>query len=197
MSEENTDNIQVIEDVSNNNPDIENIKDMRIDYSTSQEEPSEKSPVKTMRKKIDRRSITSKQNALKARETRRRNYIERQRKMQELFGDSDTSSSEEELLSDSDTDEELAKQINRYKKHRNNKYEKEISELRGMIFKLAEKQKRQKKRMRNKAKSPQQQQQPTPVINYNIQPPKEETTNKPSKKMSLFEKTMRNKILED
>lgn len=192
MSEE-YDEMNVIETEKNTNT-INSESEEVAKTETSQESPKTPAINNDLTKKIDRRSITSKLNAHKARLAKLRKKREEEQRMLELFGsESDADESEQtETESESESEEEIIPK--KYKKKRKTREQREIEELKNMLFKLAEKQKRQRKR-RKKKKSPTSQQQ-QPIINYNIQPPKEETP--PKKQIDPFmERLLRGKIINE
>lgn len=166
----------------------------QISNPTSQEEDFKESPKKTLQK-IDRRSITSKINAIKAREARARKRAEREQKMKELFGSSESEDSDTETES-SDSDELVVP--SKWSRKKKTKEQREIAELKSMLFKLAEKQKKSRRRSRRRNhRSPVKAQ--TPVINYTIAPPiQPQPIEKEEKKKSTFmDQLLKKRILEN
>jgi hypothetical protein len=180
----------VIEDDNINNSitptNEETAKEVNITHAISNDLTTRKN--KELKK--DRRSITSKLNAQKAREARLRKKQEQEKRLEELFGNSD---SETDSDSDSDSEDEI---IIPKKYRKKTREQREIEELKEMIFKLAEKQKRSKRRKkrRKKATPPPQQ----PIINYNIQPPKQEEKPKEKKPQNPFmANLLKHKIIDE
>jgi hypothetical protein len=148
--------------------------------------------------KVDRRKITSKLNAQKAREAKLKKLKEQKEKLKQLFDSSSSSESETDDDTDdsaSESDDDLRK-YHQYKyKSVINKQQKEINDLKSMIFRIAEKQKKNKlkrksKRKKNKTKSPQQQ--PQPINIYTTSQPID--IPKPEKKSSSFKDFLKERL---
>ncbi len=151
-------------------------------------------------KKVDRRKTTSRLNIAKARQAKARKKAEQQARLKQLFGDSDS----EDTETGSDTESEEETYINKYHKH---KYQqlysqtrKELNEMRGLLFKMAEKNKKSRRKTRSRRKKertpspepePEPQQQPAPIVNvYTTQPqPIKQPDNN-----SLFTKMLKNRL---
>ena len=159
-------------------------------------------------KKKDGRSESSKRNLIKAREARHAKYKNKVNKYKELFGsDSEESESNDELFTSSDSDNSFIP--TKYQKKKMSKQQKDINELKDIVFKLAEKQKKYREKkskyknkltyfknnedLKDKYISPQ------PIVNYNIQPPPQPEPKEPKKEQyeSPFLKSLRNKILDN
>jgi len=167
----------------------------QISNPTSQEEDFKKTPKKASQK-IDRRSITSKLNAIKAREGRARKRAEREQKMKELFGSSESEDSDTETES-SDSDELVVP--SKWSRKKKTKEQREIAELKSMLFKLAEKQKKSRRRNRRNRRNRSPVKAQTPVINYTIAPPiQPQPIEKEEKKKSTFmDQLLKKRILEN
>ena len=138
-------------------------------------------------KKVDRRSITSKLNAQKARQAKLRKKQEQEKQMNELFGEG-SDSDEYESNSESDENPMLKSQQYFFKKQQS-KTDRQLQELRDMIFKLAKSQ----KKLRRRRKSPPVQQQPVqPII---IQQSKPEERKKETSSNPLMQRLLENRVL--
>ena len=168
----------------------------KISNPTSQDEEFKESPKKPSQK-IDRRSITSKLNAIKAREGRARKRAERAQKMKELFGSSESEDSNSDTESASSDSDELVVP-SKWSRKKKTKEQREIAELKSMLFKLAEKQKKSRRRNRRnrRERSPVKAQQ-TPVINYTIAPPiQPQPIEKENKKSTFMDQLLKKRLLE-
>lgn len=140
-------------------------------------------------KKVDRRSITSKLNAKKARLAKQKKKEAQLQQMKELFGEgSDSDGYESDSDSDSDENPMLKSQQYFFKKQQS-KTDRQIQELKDMIFKLAKSQ----KKLRKRRKSPPIQQQPVqPII---IQQPRQEERKKETSSNPLMQRLLENRVL--
>ena len=132
--------------------------------------------------KVDRRKTTSRLNIAKAREAKARKRAEQQARLKQLFGDSDSESGDTETGSDTESEEDTY--INKYHKHKYKQLysqtRKELNEMKTLIFRMAEKNKRHRRKQRKNRKKertpspepePEPKQQPAPVVNvYTTQP---------------------------
>jgi len=164
-SDNSDDSITIEEDVLNTPVDLSQSV-MQLERVKS----PEPEPVDIPAIKVDKRKISSRINIQKARDAKARKRIEENKRMQELFGDSD---SESDYSEDDDTDSDDEPIVpTRYQRKKKSKEQHEIAELKDMLFKLAAKQKRDsKRRRRRRSPEPTQPQQHTPIINYTIAAP--------------------------
>ena len=134
-------------------------------------------------KKVDRRKTTSRLNIAKAREAKARKRAEQQARLKQLFGDSDSESGETETGSDTESEEE--NYLSKYHKHKYKQLysqtRKELNEMKTLLYKMAEKNKKARRKARSRRKkertpSPEPEPEPepkqqAPVVNvYTTQP---------------------------
>jgi len=154
----------------------------------------------------DRRKITSRLNAAKARAAKIKKAQEKKRQLASLFGD-DSEETESESSESESSDEDYKDKYHKHKyKTLFNRQKKELDDMRQLIFKIAKKQKKySRKNSRKPARSavhygdrvvggdtpaP-----PQPVIHYNIEAPqfkKEEV--QPKEPNSIFTNYLKNKL---
>jgi hypothetical protein len=197
---ENQENIIIEEDIIVNEKTDENQEVQSL--PTTSEIPEKSKKVEELNiicsekpKKKDRRAETSRQNIVKAREAKRKKYLEQQTRMRELFSSSSDSDSDSDTSDSESSDDDIYKNSKAFIK-RESKQQKEINELKNLLFKLAKKQKKYRKK---KKRSPKPQQgQAQPVIHYNIAPPPQPIKEEPpKKKQSIFMQSLRNKIIDE
>jgi hypothetical protein len=143
-------------------------------------------------KKVDRRKTSSRINIAKARQAKQRKAQERKRQLKELFG-SDSESTESASEESEDSDDNYTHRYHKYKyQSHSRKQQREIDELRQLVFKLASKDKKR----RRKKKKEKKEDKPQPVIHYNIEAPKfdKEEVKKPREMNSVFTNYIKNKI---
>lgn len=149
----------------------------------------------------DRRKITSRLNAAKARAAKIKKAQEKKRQLASLFGD-DSEETESESSESESSDEDYKDKYHNHKyKTLFNRQKKELDDMRQLIFKIAKKQKkysrRSKRRQKSRSPSPEERvsKQPQPVIHYNIEAPqfkKEEV--QPKEPNSIFTNYLKNKL---
>lgn len=143
-------------------------------------------------KKVDRRKTSSRINIAKAREAKRRKALEKKRQLKELFG-SDSESTESASEESDDSDDNYTHRYHKYKyQSHSRKQQREIDELRQLVFKLASKDKKRRRKKKKEKKDDK----PQPVIHYNIEAPKfeKDEVKKPSQMNSVFANYIKNKI---
>lgn len=117
------------------------------DYLKQNEEPKPK--------KVDRRKTSSRLNIAKAREAKARKRAEQQARLKQLFGDSDSESGDTETGSDTESEEDTY--INKYHKHKYKQLysqtRKELNEMKTLLFKMAEKNKRHRRKQRKSVRA--------------------------------------------
>lgn len=148
--------------------------------------------------KVDGRTISSKRNIAKARLAKAKKKADADRRLKELFDDSGSESFSGEGESDSDSEELMIPQ--KYNRKQQSKQQKEIDELKSMLFKMADKQKRDRRRRRRKDRPPQRDSH-TPIINYTIAPPVQQVpivpVKKSPKKSAFLTSMLKKKILDN
>ena len=104
--------------------------------------------------KIDRRKISSRLNIEKARQAKAKKRAEQQARLKQLFGDSDSESGDTETGSDTESEEETY--LSKYHKHKYKQLysqtRKELNEMKTLIYKLAEKNKKARRKQRKNRK---------------------------------------------
>jgi len=142
-------NIKInVDKLQNEEKDITNNYDkMTIDdFMKQNEEPKPK--------KVDRRKTTSRINIAKAREAKARKRAQQQERLKQLFGDSDSESGDTQTGSDTESEEDTY--VNKYHRHKYKQLysqtRKELDDMKSLLFKMAEKNKRHRRKQRRKKK---------------------------------------------
>jgi len=110
--------------------------------------------IKPKPKKVDRRKTTSRINIAKAREAKARKRAQQQERLKQLFGDSDSESGDTQTGSDTESEEDTY--VNKYHRHKYKQLysqtRKELDDMKSLLFKMAEKNKRHRRKQRRKKK---------------------------------------------